>query len=86
MRFIAAGCPLLKVQRSVASQDDEWQVPAAGVTGLQNLTGCSGAVSDAQASMMSAFGCSCQSCRKNLMASSKPGIRWSCTSTVTMPT
>jgi hypothetical protein len=29
------------MQRSVASQDDEWQVPAAAVIGLQNLTGCS---------------------------------------------
>jgi hypothetical protein len=33
--------PLLKVQRSVASQDDEWQVPAAAVIGPGNLTGCS---------------------------------------------
>lgn len=38
---IAAEWPLLKVQRSVASQDDEWQVPAAAVIGLQNLTGSS---------------------------------------------
>lgn len=29
------------MQRSVAPQDDEWQVPAAAVIGLQNLTGCS---------------------------------------------
>jgi len=29
------------VQRSAASQDDEWQVPAAAVIRLQNLTGCS---------------------------------------------
>jgi hypothetical protein len=29
------------VQRSVASQDDGWQVPAAAVIGPQNLTGCS---------------------------------------------
>jgi hypothetical protein len=29
------------VQRSVALQDDEWQVPAAAVSGPQNLTGCS---------------------------------------------
>jgi hypothetical protein len=41
LRPIAAEWPLLKVQRSVASQDDEWQVPAAAVIGLQKLTGCS---------------------------------------------
>jgi len=28
------------VQRSVASQDDDWQVPAAAVIGLPDLTGC----------------------------------------------
>jgi hypothetical protein len=38
---IAAEWPLLKVQRSVASQGDEWQVTAAAVIRLQNLTGCS---------------------------------------------
>ncbi len=38
---IAAERPLLKVQRSIASQDDEWQVPAVAVICLQNLTGCS---------------------------------------------
>jgi hypothetical protein len=38
---IAVEWPLLEVQRSVASQDDEWQVPAAAVIGPQNLTGCS---------------------------------------------
>jgi hypothetical protein len=38
---IAAKWPLLKVQRSVASQDHEWQVSAAAVIGQQNLTGCS---------------------------------------------
>ena len=32
---------LLKVLPSVASRDNEWQVPAAAVIGLQNLTGCS---------------------------------------------
>jgi hypothetical protein len=32
--------PLLKMQRSVASQDDEWQFSAA-VTELKNLTDCS---------------------------------------------
>lgn len=37
---IAVERPLLKVQRSVASQNDEWQVPAAAVIGPQNLTGC----------------------------------------------
>ncbi len=38
---IAVEWPLLKVQRSVASRDDELQVPAAAVIGPQNLTGCS---------------------------------------------
>ena len=38
---IAIEWPLLKVQRSVASQDDEWQVPVVAVFGPQNLTGCS---------------------------------------------
>jgi len=37
---IVLGWPLLKVQRSVASPHDEWQVPAAAVIGRQNLTGC----------------------------------------------
>ena len=41
LRPIAAEWPLLKVQRSFASQDYEWQVPAAAAVGLQNLTGCS---------------------------------------------
>jgi hypothetical protein len=41
VRAIAGEWPLLKVQRSVASQDDEWQVSAADVIGLQNLTDCS---------------------------------------------
>jgi hypothetical protein len=41
LRPIAAEWPLLKVQRSVASQDNEWRVPAAAVIGLQNLAGCS---------------------------------------------
>ncbi len=41
MRPIAAEWPLLKVQRSGASQDDEWQVLAAAVIGLQTLTSCS---------------------------------------------
>jgi hypothetical protein len=41
VRPIAVEWLLLKVQRSVASRDDEWQVPAAAVIGLQNLTGCS---------------------------------------------
>lgn len=31
--------PLLKVQRSVTSQDNEWLVPAAAFIGRQNLTG-----------------------------------------------
>ena len=35
MRPIASEWPLLKVLRSVASQDDEWQVTAAAVIGLQ---------------------------------------------------
>ncbi|MBP6627575.1 MAG: hypothetical protein KA187_09205 [Arenimonas sp.] len=38
---IAVEWPLLKVQRSVASRDDELQVPAPAVIGPQNLTGCS---------------------------------------------
>jgi len=41
VRPIADEWPLLNVQRSTASQDDEWQVPAAAVIGLQNLAGCS---------------------------------------------
>ena len=41
VRSRAAEWPLLKVQRSVVSQDDEWQVLAAAVIGLQNLAGCS---------------------------------------------
>jgi hypothetical protein len=36
---IGAEWPLLRVQRSVASQNDERQVSASAVTGLQNLTG-----------------------------------------------
>ena len=39
VRPITAEWPLLKVQRSVASRDDEWQVPTAAVIGPQNLTG-----------------------------------------------
>jgi hypothetical protein len=39
VRPIAVEWPLPKVQGSVASQDDEWQVPAAAVIELQNLTG-----------------------------------------------
>lgn len=38
MRAIADEWPLLNVQRSIASQDDKWQVPEADVIGLQNLT------------------------------------------------
>lgn len=41
MRPISAEWPLLKVQRSVASQDPDWQVSAAAVIRVQNLTGCS---------------------------------------------
>lgn len=41
MWLIAAEWPLLTVQRSVASQEDEWQVSASTVIELQNLTGCS---------------------------------------------
>jgi hypothetical protein len=37
---ITAEWLLVTVQRSAASQDDEWQIPVAAVTGLQNLTGC----------------------------------------------
>jgi hypothetical protein len=48
LRPIAAERPLLKVQRSVASQDYEWQVSAAAVIGLQNLTGCSQPMSGAR--------------------------------------
>ena len=40
-RPIAIEWPLLEVQRSDTSQDDEWQIPVAAVIGLQNLTGCS---------------------------------------------
>jgi hypothetical protein len=40
VRSIAFDGPLLKVQRSVASQDDEWTVPAAAFIRLKNLTGC----------------------------------------------
>jgi hypothetical protein len=39
--LIAVEWPLLKVQRSLASQNHEWQVPAEAVVGPQNLTGCS---------------------------------------------
>ena len=38
-RPIAVEWPLMQMQRSVASQDDEWHVPAAAVIGLHNLTG-----------------------------------------------
>jgi Putative transposase len=38
---VAVEWPLPKVQRSVALQDDEWQVPAAAVIEPQNLTGSS---------------------------------------------
>lgn len=41
VRPIAAEWPLLKLQRSVASQGDERQVSAAAFIGLQNLTDCS---------------------------------------------
>jgi len=41
VQSVVAEWPLLKLQRSIASQDDEWQASAAAVTGLQNLTGCS---------------------------------------------
>ena len=41
VRPIAVEWPLLQMQRSVASQDDEWQVPAAADIGLQDLAGCS---------------------------------------------
>lgn len=49
----------MKVQRSIASQDDEWQVPAATVIGLQNLTGCSQpeAAVDAPTWRLLAFSC-----------------------------
>jgi hypothetical protein len=50
LRPIAAERLLLKVQRSVASQDYEWQVSAAAVIGLQNLTGCSQPNSDSWSS------------------------------------
>jgi hypothetical protein len=40
-RHVAVEWPLLKVQRTLATQDDECQVSAAAVIGLQNLTGCS---------------------------------------------
>lgn len=39
VRPIAVEWPLMHMQRSVASQDDEWQFPAAAVIGLHNLTG-----------------------------------------------
>lgn len=39
LRPIAAEWQQQKVQGSVASQDDEWQVTAAAVVGLRNLTG-----------------------------------------------
>jgi hypothetical protein len=48
VRPIAAEWPLPKVQRSVASQDDEWQVSAAAVIGLQNLTGSSQPFADTE--------------------------------------
>lgn len=41
MRSFAVEEPLLKVQRSVASQYDERQIPAAAVIRLQNQTDCS---------------------------------------------
>lgn len=41
MRAIFVELPLLKVQWSVSSQDDEWRVMAATVIGRQNLIGCS---------------------------------------------
>lgn len=37
---IAVEWPLSKVQRSVASLDDEWQVPAGAVIGPRKLIGC----------------------------------------------
>ncbi len=40
--------PLLKVQRSVASQGHEWQVPAEAVVGPQNRTGRSQSAADVQ--------------------------------------
>jgi hypothetical protein len=40
-RHVAVEWPLLKVQRSLALQDDKCQVPAAAVIGLQNLIGWS---------------------------------------------
>lgn len=40
VRPIAAEWPLLKMQRPVASQGDEWQVSVEAVIGLQTLTGC----------------------------------------------
>lgn len=41
VQSIAVEWPLLKVQQSVVSQDDEWQVPVAAVIGPHNLTGWS---------------------------------------------
>ena len=41
VRPMAAEWRLLHVQRSVASQDDEWQGSAAAVVSVQNLTDCS---------------------------------------------
>lgn len=39
-RHVAVEWQLLKVQRTLALQDDKCQVPTAAVIGLQNLTGC----------------------------------------------
>lgn len=40
-RHVDVEWPVLKVQRTLASQDGECQVPAAAAIGLQNLSGCS---------------------------------------------
>ena len=49
---IGAEWPLLRVQRLVASQNDERQVSAAAVVGLQNLTGCSQPTGDLRISLL----------------------------------
>ena len=56
MRLIAVEWPLLKVQQSVASQNDEWQVPAAAVLGLQNLTGRSQHITGIGLELTNTFG------------------------------
>ena len=40
VQHIAVEWLFLRVQRSIAPQDDEWLVPAEASIGLQSLNGC----------------------------------------------